>query len=85
MNSIITETLEKKENYAKVKCSIEWITPMRAFHTEEIHEVVKNGWKWYIKHIPLNNYIPADQFSEIPTNNFIQSGQKKDYHRGNFP
>jgi len=77
LNAIETETIEKSDDYAKVKATLEWITPMKTFVTEELHEVIKIRGKWYIKPQAASNYIPTDQFSDVPSNHFVNQGRRK--------
>lgn len=77
MDRISHRTLEKTDNYARVSTTIDWVTPLKKVTKTLEHEVVKDGWKWYMKPLPINNYIPTNQFSNTPTNNFINQGRRK--------
>lgn len=69
--------LEQRSDYAKIQTELEWITPLNTHKRTVIHEVVKKGWKWYMKGSSVHNYIPSDQFSDVPSNNFINQGRRK--------
>ncbi|MEO1254312.1 MAG: hypothetical protein AAFY41_05435, partial [Bacteroidota bacterium] len=77
INTITHETIEKQPNYAVVKTEIEFITPIKSYQVTKMHEVVKRGWKWYMKPDPIYNYIPTDQFSDIAVNQFINQGRRR--------
>lgn len=77
MDRIEHKTLEKTSNYAKVSTTITWITPLKNITKSVEHEVVKQGWKWYLKPLPLSVYIPTNQFSDAAQNNFINQGRRK--------
>jgi hypothetical protein len=77
IDSISHEVLERKEHYAKIKTTLSWITPLDSYTKSVVHEVVKKGWKWYIKPESSNNYIPTDQFSSVSDVHFINQGRRK--------
>lgn len=77
VDRIVHTTLEKTGDYARVSTTIDWITPLKTITKTIEHEVIKDGWKWYMKPLPINNYIPTNQFSNTPTNNFINQGRRK--------
>lgn len=77
LNKISHNTLEKRDNYAKIETRLEWITPIKSYKKTEINEVIKNGYKWYIKPKTTDNYIPTDQFSNTSSNQFINQGRRK--------
>lgn len=77
INRIEHRTLEKTVNYAKVESTVEWVTPLKSIVKTETHEVIKKGWKWYMKPLDSKNYIPSDQFSTVSSNNFINQGRRK--------
>ncbi|UXP32097.1 hypothetical protein N6H18_17275 [Reichenbachiella agarivorans] len=77
INTIETEILTSTADYAKIETQLEWITPLESYHKTQLHEVIKKGGKWYIKANEFNNYIPANQFSDIPEVNFLNQGRRK--------
>ena len=77
INTITHETLMKKPDYAVVKTEIEFITSLKSYRVVKTHEVLKKGWKWYMKPDPSHNYIPTDQYSNVVTNQFINQGRRR--------
>ncbi|PIB34749.1 hypothetical protein BFP72_04670 [Reichenbachiella sp. 5M10] len=77
INSIHTKVLTSTSEYAMIETQLEWITPLESYHKTQIHEVIKRGIKWYIKATEFNNYIPADQFSDVPEVSFHNQGRRK--------
>ncbi|MEM9339758.1 MAG: hypothetical protein AAGA66_13565 [Bacteroidota bacterium] len=76
INNIVHRTLEKREDYAKIETKLEYVTPMKTVFRTEVNEVIKKGWKWYIKPTTTHNYIPTDQFSIVSKNHFINQGRR---------
>ena len=76
INSITSEVLERRSDYARIKAEIVWVTPVKSHQKTVVHEVVKKGFKWYLKPSTNFNYIPSDQFADVPGNSFLNQGRR---------
>lgn len=69
--------IDSSNDYAKIETKIEWVTPLETYNRTSVHEVIKKGYKWYLKPLEVQGYIPTNQFTNVPGNNFLNQGRRK--------
>lgn len=77
VNSIKHEVLSNSGKYAKVRTTLEWVTPLETYTRVREHETVKKGLKWYIVYDLKSKFVPTNQFTDIPSNHYLNQGRRR--------
>ncbi|MGB3468031.1 MAG: hypothetical protein WBA74_22285 [Cyclobacteriaceae bacterium] len=76
LNSIITEVISRTDSTATVSTQLEWITAIKSYQRNTIHQVKKIEGKWFLAHLPFENQLPTNQFDNRAEISFYNQGRR---------
>ena len=77
LDAIKTEIIKQTDNFASVKISTKWITPLEKINKEDYKDLIKIDGEWFIESSEVEQDLPPDQLYSKNETKYFNQGRRR--------